>query len=150
MKKILAIQFKYLGDAVFLTPALLAIKEKFPNAELHLLVAKEIAPIFSNLKYIDKIWAVPRHRGKFNISELLPFIKALRRCNFDRAVDFGGNDRGAIFSLISRSKIRLGLMEDKPKIIQKICYTKLIDSYSLPKNYIQKNLSLLKIGRAHV
>ena len=144
------LQFKYLGDAVFLTPALLAIKEKFPNAELHLLVAKEIAPIFSNLKYIDKIWAVPRHRGKFNISELLPFIKALRRCNFDRAVDFGGNDRGAIFSLISRSKIRLGLMEDKPKIIQKICYTKLIDSYSLPKNYIQKNLSLLKIGRAHV
>lgn len=143
MKKILAIQFKYLGDAVFLTPALLAIKEKFPNAELHLLVAKEIAPIFSNLKYIDKIWAVPRNRGKFNISELLPFIKALRRCNFDRAVDFGGNDRGAIFSLISRSKIRLGLMEDKPKIIQKICYTKLIDSYSLPKNYIQKNLSLL-------
>ena len=143
MKKILAIQFKYFGDAVFLTPALVALKEKFPNSELHLLVAKEIAPVFNNLKYIDKIWAVPRSRGKINFFELLPFIKALRECNFDSAVDFGGNDRGAFFSLLSGSKIRLGLVENRPKFLQKICYTSRIDSYSLPKNYVQKNLSLL-------
>ena len=55
MNKILAIQFKYFGDAVFLAPALLGIKEKFPNSEIHLLVAKEIAPVFNRLKYIDKI-----------------------------------------------------------------------------------------------
>jgi ADP-heptose:LPS heptosyltransferase len=143
MKKILAIQFKYFGDAVFLTPALVALKEKFPNSELHLLVAKEIAPVFNNLKYIDKIWPVPRSRGKINFFELLPFIKALRECNFDSAVDFGGNDRGAFFSLLSGSKIRLGLVENRPKFLQKICYTSRIDSYSLPKNYVQKNLSLL-------
>ena len=87
MKKILAIQFKYFGDAVFLIPSLLAIKEKFPDSELHLLVAKEISPVFNNLKYIDKIWAVPRKRGKFNLLELLPFIKELRACEFDRVVD---------------------------------------------------------------
>jgi ADP-heptose:LPS heptosyltransferase len=143
MKKILAIQFKYFGDAVFLTPALLAIKEKFPNSELHLLVAKEIAPVFNNLKYIDKIWAVPRNRGKFNFFELLPFIKALKHCNFDQSVDFGGNDRGAIFSLLSGSKNRLGMIESDASLLQKICYTERIDSYSLPKNYIYKNLDLL-------
>jgi heptosyltransferase-3 len=70
MNKILAIQFKYFGDAVFLAPALLGIKEKFPNSEIHLLVAKEIAPVFNRLKYIDKIWAIPRNRGKFNFFEL--------------------------------------------------------------------------------
>lgn len=143
MKKILAIQFKYFGDAVFLAPALLGIKEKFPNSEIHLLVAKEIAPVFNRLKYIDKIWAIPRNRGKFNFFELLPFIKALRTCKFDRVVDFGGNDRGAIFSLLSGSKIRLGLMEGSPKLLQKICYTTRIDSYGLPKNYIYRNFGLL-------
>ena len=143
MKKILVIQFKYFGDAVFLAPALLAIKDKFPNADIHLLVAKEIAPVFNNLKYIKKIWAVPRKRGKFNLFELLPFIRALRTYEFDRVVDFGGNDRGAIFSLLSGSKLRLGLMEGSPKILQKICYTDLVDSHSLPRNYILKNLSLL-------
>ena len=49
MKKILAIQFKYFGDAVFLIPSLLAIKEKFPDSELHLLVAKEISPVFKSI-----------------------------------------------------------------------------------------------------
>ena len=96
------------------------------------------------MEYINKIWAIPRIRGKFNFLELLPFIKALRSHEFDRVVDFGGNDRGAIFSFLSRSKIRLGLMEGSPKILQKICYTTLIDSFSLPKNYILRNLSLLK------
>lgn len=143
MKKILAIQFKYFGDAVFLIPSLLAIKEKFPDSELHLLVAKEISPVFNNLKYIDKIWAVPRKRGKFNLLELLPFIKELRACEFDRVVDFGGNDRGAIFSFFSGSNIRLGLIDASPKILQRICYTTRISSSSLPKNYVLKNLSLL-------
>ena len=143
MKKILAIQFKYFGDAVFLIPSLLAIKEKFPDSELHLLVAKEISPVFNNLKYIDKIWAVPRKRGKFNLLELLPFIKELRACEFDRVVDFGGNDRGAIFSFFSGSDIRLGLIDASPKILQRICYTTRISSSSLPKNYVLKNLSLL-------
>jgi ADP-heptose:LPS heptosyltransferase len=144
MKKILVIQFKYFGDAVFLAPALLAIKDKFPNADIHLLVANEIAPIFNNLKYIKKIWAVPRKRGKFNLFELLPFIRALRTYEFDRVVDFGGNDRGAIFSLLSGSKIRLGLMEGSPKLLQKICYTVLIDSYFLSRNNICKNFGLVK------
>lgn len=75
MKKILAIQFKYFGDAVFLTPALVALKEKFPNSELHLLVAKEIAPVFNNLKYIDKIWAVPRSRAKLIFLNYFPSLK---------------------------------------------------------------------------
>ena len=143
MKKILAVQFKYFGDAVFLIPSLLAIKAKFPKSELHLLVAKEIAPLFSNLNYIDKIWAVPRIRGKLNFFGLFPFIQALRKCNFERAVDFGGNDRGAIFSLLCGARIRLGLVEGKLKILQKIGYTDRIDSHILPKNYIHRNLNLL-------
>jgi ADP-heptose:LPS heptosyltransferase len=121
----------------------LAIKAKFPKSELHLLVAKEIAPLFSNLNFIDKIWAVPRIRGKLNFFGLFPFIQALRKCNFERAVDFGGNDRGAIFSLLCGARIRLGLVEGKLKILQKIGYTDRIDSHILPKNYIHRNLNLL-------
>jgi len=45
--KILAIQFKYFGDAVLMTPALRALREHFPQSEIHLLVPAEIAPLFS-------------------------------------------------------------------------------------------------------
>ena len=73
MKKILAIQFKYFGDAVFLTPALLAIKKKFPNSEIHVLVAQEIAPVFNNLKYIDKIWDEIEYRFGEEIKSVYNF-----------------------------------------------------------------------------
>jgi ADP-heptose:LPS heptosyltransferase len=46
--KVLAIQFKYLGAAVILTPALKALANQIPNIELHVLVAAEIAPLLEN------------------------------------------------------------------------------------------------------
>ena len=45
-EKILALQFKYFGDAVLMTPALRALREYFPAAEIHLLAPEEIAPLF--------------------------------------------------------------------------------------------------------
>ena len=71
-QKILVIQFKYLGDAVFITPALQAIQLKNPEAEIHLLVAKEVAPIFEHIDFIKKIWALPRTRGKAKVLQALP------------------------------------------------------------------------------
>ncbi len=125
--KILAIQFKYMGDAVILTPALKALKTQIPNIELHVLVAAEIAPLLENLSWITKVWAMPRTRGKTKISQSLPFIKILRKEKFEKCVDFGGNDRGALLSLLCGARTRLGPIERKqPKLIQKICYTQTV------------------------
>jgi len=125
--KILAIQFKYMGDAVILTPALKALITQIPNAELHVLVAAEIAPLLENLSWIAKVWAMPRTRGKTKISQSLPFIMALRQERYDRCVDFGGNDRGALLSLLCGARIRLGPVESShAKLIQKICYTQTV------------------------
>jgi heptosyltransferase-3 len=93
--KILAIQFKYLGDAVLMTPALRAISNRFPKSALHVLVAEEVAPVLQFLPWLDRVWAFPRKRGKANLKQTWPLIRALRRERFDRSVDFVGNDRGA-------------------------------------------------------
>jgi ADP-heptose:LPS heptosyltransferase len=61
--KILAIQFKYFGDAVLMTPSLRALREHFPRAEIHLLVPEEIAPIFQHLPWLNRVWPMPRRRG---------------------------------------------------------------------------------------
>jgi len=83
-EKILAIQFKYFGDAVLMTPALRAIREHFPQCELHVLVPEEVAPIFNHLPWLDRIWAMPRRRGSASLRETWPVIRALRREKFDR------------------------------------------------------------------
>jgi ADP-heptose:LPS heptosyltransferase len=142
--KILAIQFKYLGDAVILTPALKALKTQIPNAELHVLVAAEIAPLLINLPWITKVWAMPRTRGKAKLLKAFPFIKALRNEKFDRSIDFGGNDRGALLSLLSGAQTRLGAIEeDQAKWIQKISYTQIVRRKDPSAPYFDLHFELL-------
>jgi heptosyltransferase III len=121
--KILAIQFKYLGDAVLMTPALRAIREGLPQCELHLLVPEDIAPVFKHLPWLNRVWSVPRRRGRSNLSRTLPVIRDLRRERFDRSVDFASNDRGAIASLLIGAKERLGWEESGGFWGRRFCYT---------------------------
>jgi ADP-heptose:LPS heptosyltransferase len=107
-EKILALQFKYFGDAVLLTSALRALRGKFPAAEIHLLVPAEIAPLFQHLPWLTRVWPMPRRRGRASLRETWPLLRALRREKFDRSVDFASNDRGAILSFLIGAKQRLG------------------------------------------
>jgi heptosyltransferase III len=122
--KILAIQFKYFGDAVLLTPALRAIREQFPPCELHVLVPEEAAPIFNHLPWLNRVWPMPRRRGRSSLSKTLPVIRALRRERFDRSVDFASNDRGAILSFLAGAKDRLGWEEQGGFLGRRFCYSR--------------------------
>lgn len=91
-----------------MTPALRAIREALPQCVLQALVPEEIAPIFRHLPWLDRVWAMPRRRGRGNFSRTVPMLRALRRERFDRSVDFVSNDRGAIASFLVGAKERLG------------------------------------------
>ena len=80
--KILAIQFKYLGDAVFITPSLKALHQQYPEAEIHVLVAEEVLPVFRHIPFIKKAWGLPRTRGKAKLTQTLPFLSQLRKEKF--------------------------------------------------------------------
>ncbi len=121
-EKILALQFKYFGDAVLMTPALRAIREHFPQCELHVLVPAEIAPLFQHLPWLTSVWAMPRRRGSASLRETWPVIRALRREKFDRSVDFAGNDRGAIVSFLVGARQRLGLDNRGGFLGRRFCY----------------------------
>jgi ADP-heptose:LPS heptosyltransferase len=146
VNKILAIQFKYLGDAVFITPALRALKEHQPDGELHVLVASEVAPLLEHLPWITKVWPMPRTRGRARFRDSWPVTRALRREAFYRSVDFGGNDRGAILSFLSGAQNRLGAV-DQTNLLKKLCYTQSVSAGALPPSWVQRHLQLLAVWR---
>lgn len=121
--KILAIQFKYFGDAVMMTPALRAIRENLPQCQLHLLVPEEMAPLFGHLPWLNRVWPMPRKRGRSSLPQTWPVIRALRQTHFDRSVDFASNDRGAIASFLIGAKDRLGWEKHGGFWGRKFCYT---------------------------
>jgi ADP-heptose:LPS heptosyltransferase len=131
--KILALQFKYFGDAVLLTPGLRAIREMFPKGELHVLVPEPIAPLLQHLPWISRVWPMPRRRGRASLSLTWPVIRALRREHFDRSVDFAGNDRGAILSFLIGARQRLGWAERGGFLGRKFCYNQRV----VPENRMQ-------------
>lgn len=143
IKKILVIQFKYLGDVVFITPALRALHQHYPNSEIHILVAKDIAPVLKHLLLIKKTWALPRLRGKVNFKTTLPFIRALRKEKFDLTIDFAGNDRGALLSYLVHAKTRLGLTEGPPKFLQKWTYTAILNTDLISFVWVDRYLEML-------
>lgn len=122
-EKILALQFKYFGDAVLMTPALRAIHERFPQSELHVLVPEGIEPLLQHLPWLKRVWPMPRQRGRASFSQTWPVIRQLRGEQFDRSVDFASNDRGAILSFLVGAKQRLGWAAGGGFWGRRLCYT---------------------------
>lgn len=141
--KVLAIKFKFLGDVVVAVPALRALREEWPDCELHVLVAEDAAPILRHLPWIDRVWALPRTRGKARLDASWPIIRALRREGFDRSVDFAGNDRGAILSRLVGAPERLGAMPAKGYLLRRLAYTRRIEEADTTRHEMVRDLHVV-------
>jgi ADP-heptose:LPS heptosyltransferase len=63
-KKILVIQTAFIGDAILASAALESIREKFPEAELHILVRNGNETLFENHPYLKKVWVWNKKENK--------------------------------------------------------------------------------------
>src|SRR3954451_2893929 len=57
---ILLIRLREIGDVVFTTPALRAIRQRFPDARITYLVEPLAAPIVASSSYLDELIVAPR------------------------------------------------------------------------------------------
>lgn len=141
--KILAIKFKFLGDVAIAVSSLRALRQAYPDAELHFLISEEAVPVVEHIPWIHKIWGYPRKKGQGTKRKAFSMIKALRKEKFDLSIDFVGNDRGAWISLLIGAKIRLGLVAPKGFLGRKYCYTHRIPEASIDIHETERDLHLL-------
>ena len=142
MDKILAIKLKYLGDVAVAIPAFHSLKDTYPKAALHVAVAAEATPLLKHLPWIEKVWTVPRVRGKIVPSWSWALIQALRREQFDAAIDFVGNDRGALLTLFCGAKRTLGPTPPHGFFGRKFCYRQRMPDPPHARNEIERNLDI--------
>ncbi len=92
-RKILLIQLRRIGDAVLVTPALDALQEAWPEAELHLLTAPPVEQLFEGDSRLERVWVRPSRL------RLPALAMALRGAQFDLAFDFQSAPLTALLAL---------------------------------------------------
>ncbi|OGG13479.1 hypothetical protein A2773_01050 [Candidatus Gottesmanbacteria bacterium RIFCSPHIGHO2_01_FULL_39_10] len=106
IQKILIIFKSGIGNFILFTPALQALRKKYPEAKITVLAAPRGAPeILNSLSnLVDRVLIAPQS----NWRDILKLIPRLKQIKADIAISTQPGPAGVYLSLISRAKIRLG------------------------------------------
>jgi len=104
--KILVIQQKMIGDVLTSSILFEALREKFKSAELHYLINSHTYPVIDNNPFIDEIIHFTPKNEK-NKWSLIPFIKQIKKNNYDVVIDVYGKLSSNLITLFSGAKIKI-------------------------------------------
>jgi lipopolysaccharide heptosyltransferase I len=113
--RFLVIRLSSIGDIVNALPAVSALGQSFPEAEIHWLVENRYAPLLRGNPYLRRVFPLDTlsWRGSFPsasiMREAVKTLRGLRRNDYAAAVDFQGLWKTAFVALLSGAKLRIGL-----------------------------------------
>jgi len=113
----LVIRLSSIGDIVHALPAVAALGQSFPQAEIHWLIEKRYAPLLAGNPYVHRMIPLDTlsWRGSFPsfsvLEEMMKTLIRLPQSGYEAAVDFQGLWKSAIIALLAGAKARVGLAE---------------------------------------
>ncbi|MDQ2867840.1 MAG: glycosyltransferase family 9 protein [Verrucomicrobiota bacterium] len=113
--KILIIKPSSLGDIVHALPAVGAVRDANPKADITWVINPEWAPLLRGNRDIDHVHIFPRgeFRGFGAPTNLLPWLRETRRLEPDVALDFQGLLRSALIAKASGAKKIYGMSDGR-------------------------------------
>ena len=117
--RILLVRLRLIGDVVFTTPAIGALRRRFPDAHLTYLVEAAAAPVVLQHPDLDAVIVLERPRGLARLRYDLQLAARLRAGHFDVAIDFHGGPRSGFLTWATGARQRIGY--DLPG--RRWCYT---------------------------
>lgn len=106
--KILLVRLRLIGDVVFTTPLIRALRRHCPGAHLTYLVEPAAAPVVVNNPHLDEVMVVSKSRGLARVRDDLALARRLRRGRFDASIDLHGGPRAAWLTWASGAPMRIG------------------------------------------
>ncbi len=106
--------FRRVGDSLLATPAIRALKERYPKSHIHLLCEPHVARVFAGLPYVDEIINVGNSPTSLTLANTLRAIP-----NLAATIDFLSDPRSALACAMGGAAIRVGFA----KSLRRIMYT---------------------------
>ncbi|HKS31165.1 MAG TPA: glycosyltransferase family 9 protein [Chthoniobacterales bacterium] len=137
--KILLIQLRRLGDLILTTPAILAVREHFPGAQIALAVSRECESLLPAIPGLQKTFLTKRGFRD------LPTWMQIRRAGFDCVIDFTRNDRSAWLTVLSAAPRRIvsERLKTKSKLRARF-YNEFVDCAMKQMHTVDYGLALLR------
>ncbi|MFQ5900526.1 MAG: lipopolysaccharide heptosyltransferase II [Thermodesulfobacteriota bacterium] len=117
VRKILVRGTNWVGDAVMTIPAIAALREVFPKAEVSLLIKPVVKAVFENSPDIDRVIIYDKLRNHKGLSGKQQLIRTLKEESFDMAVLFQNAFEAAFLSFLAGIPIRVGYATDGRSIL---------------------------------
>lgn len=140
--KILLVRLRLIGDVVFTTPLLRALRRRYPDAEITYLAEPAAKPIVADNPHLTDVVTVPKTSGAARLRSDVLAALALRRRHFDVAIDLHGGPRSAWLAWASRAPMRVGYRIAGRSWM----YTHLVDrpADSAPRHSVRNQWDLLE------
>lgn len=116
-RKLLVIKPSSLGDVVHSMPFLNVVRESFPGAEIHWVIAKCLEGLLDNHPMVQKLWVINKDQWKKikdihgTVSEFRTLMGALKRECYDIVIDLQGLLRSGLLTAATKAPVRLGFNE---------------------------------------
>src|SRR5262245_15408328 len=99
LSRVLLIRLREIGDVVFTTPAIHALREHVPDAHLTYLVEPAAAEVVRANPHLDEVLIAPPRGSGVRADAAL--VRTLRARRFDAVIDFHGGPRASILAWLS-------------------------------------------------
>lgn len=138
IRNVLVIQLGDIGDVVWATPTLWAVRESYPEANVSVLLRDSFGCLLEADPSIHKIFEVKEIQGNvlLNIVEQARLIKMLRNERFDMVFDLRSGDRGAIMARLTGASIRGSLHHTEVPFWRNWLFTHLVNDLPAPKERV--------------
>jgi len=135
---ILLIQLKRIGDLILTTPAIAAVRAKYPRANISLIVSASTRELLPAIRGVDRTFIA---RGK--IGDAAAWFTVARR-KYEYCVDFTRNDRSAFLTLLSGARQRITTDHPKQRVkIRALSYNELVQTPIRLMHTVDYHLALL-------
>jgi heptosyltransferase-2 len=110
--KVLIRAVNWVGDAVMTTPAIGAVRESFPQAEITLLANPLVSQLFSPHQWVDRVITFDLNGAHKGISGRFRLVSQVRKQAFDAAIVLPNSFESALIPWLAGIPVRLGKSSD--------------------------------------
>ncbi len=137
VRRVLLISSTALGDTLFSTPAIRALKECFPSWQLEVLGHRLFGTLLAHNPHVDRLWTFPgRNRG------LLSLVWKLRPRHYELVIILHGNDPEAtMLAYLTGSPYIIGSARSPLRCI----YAATVEATDLYEHAIERRLNFVRL-----